>query len=86
MTSDEFLRLLRSDRGVYRTYRVGDIVGMIAVYIYNQVFVIHWEEYREGDHRNRAAYLRDEMHDFMSADEVLAFVEQTGHPVAEFKP
>jgi hypothetical protein len=87
LTSGEFLLLLRTDETApYCTYQAGDLFGMIAIYPFNQVFVLHWEEYRDGDRRNRQAYLRDEMHCFESADEVLAFVEQAGYPAEVFSP
>jgi hypothetical protein len=86
MTSDEFLRCLRSGHAVHCIYRAGDLVGMIAIYPHNEVFVLHREECRDEDQRNSRANLRDEMHRFESAEEVLTFVEQAGYPAAGFSP
>ena len=86
LTSDEFLRRLCSDAVVHCSYQAGDLVGTIAVYPFNRVFVLYWEKCRDGDQRNRDAYLRDEMHRFESPEEVLAFVERAGHPSSTFSP
>jgi hypothetical protein len=86
LSSDEFLRLLGSGKGAGCIYREGEVGGMIAIYYYNEVFVIHWEEYRDEDRRNKSAYLRDEMHWFDSPEEVLSFVEQAGYPATAFSP
>jgi len=84
MTTDDFLQGLRSGSGVNCIFRAGDLGGMIAVYPFNGVFVLHWEEYRDEEHRNRGDYRRDEMHRFEAAEDVLAFVERSGYPASGF--
>jgi hypothetical protein len=86
MSTVEFLRRLQSGQAVRHIYRVGHVVGMIAVYPFAGVFVLHWEESRAEAERNRGADLRDEMHRFETAGEALAFVERCGYPAAEFGP
>jgi hypothetical protein len=86
MSPDGFLNRLRSGKSVNCVYRSGDLTGLISAWPHAGVFVLTWEECRDGDHYNEHAYTRDERREFGTADEVLAFVERGGHLASEFSP
>ena len=48
-------------------------------------FVLTWEECRKAEQYNENSYTRDERHLF-DAEEILAFVEQSGYSVSAFNP
>jgi hypothetical protein len=86
MTPERFLRRLRAGEGVNCTYRRGESAGLISAWAHDGHFVLTWEECRDGDQYNEHAYTWDERHLFGTAEEVLAFVEQSGHPASVFTP
>ncbi len=86
MTPIGFLNRLRAGKVVNCTYRRSDLSGHISAWAYGNKFVLTWEECRDGDQYNEQAYIRDERHEFHTVEDVLAFVEQNGHPVSAFSP
>jgi len=86
MTSEGFLRRLHAGKAVNCTYRQGELSGLVAAWPHGDGFVLTWEECQEGDQYNEHAYTRDERHVFNTAEEVLAFVQQAGHPASAFGP
>lgn len=83
-TPDAFVRRLRSGKRVSRTYRAGELTGLIEAWPHDGRFVLTWEECRDGDQYDEHAYTRDERHQFDTADEVLDFVVRSGHPASGF--
>ena len=86
MSSDGFLRRLKTGKVVNCIYRQGELSGLISTWAYGGSFIITWEECRHGDQYNENAYAKDDRHIFETAEEVLAFVEQAGYPASEFHP
>lgn len=86
MSSDGFLRRLQADKAVNCVYWLGELNGLICAWRYNGAFVLTWEECLRGDHCNEQNYTRDEIHNFATAEEVLAFVEGSGYPASRFSP
>jgi hypothetical protein len=78
MSTDGFLLRLRSGKAVNCVYRLNDLVGLISSWLHDGAFVLTWEECRDGDQYNEQAYTRDKRHQFETAEQVLAFVEQAG--------
>lgn len=86
MTSEGFLRRLRTGKVVHCTYRRGELAGLISACPHDGGFALTWEECRDGDQYDEHAYTRDERHLFGTADEVLEFVERRGYPASSFGP
>ena len=86
LTTEGFLKRLRSGKAVNCEYRRGDIIGGIGAWFHDGKFVLTWEECRDVDIEDDAAYLRDDVLNFATAEEVLAFVEKSGFPATEFHP
>jgi hypothetical protein len=86
MTPEGFLRRLRAGKSVNCTYRRDGLTGLLSAWAHDGRFVLTWEECREGDQYNEHAYTRDERHLFGTAEELLAFVEQSGYPASAFGP
>ena len=60
MTSEGFLRRLRTGKVVNCIYRLGELAGLISAWPHDGGFVLTWEECRDGDQYNEHAYTRDE--------------------------
>ena len=48
MTTEGFLRRLRSGKAVDCTYRRGELAGLISAWLHDGAFVLTWEEYHDG--------------------------------------
>ncbi|WP_165250421.1 hypothetical protein [Paludisphaera soli] len=86
MTSEGFLRRLRSGKSVNCIYQEGGQSGLISAWAHDGAFVLTWEACQDGRQFDEHAYTRDERHRFLTAEEVLAFVEHGGHPASTFGP
>ncbi|HEX8915798.1 MAG TPA: hypothetical protein VF796_25815 [Humisphaera sp.] len=86
MTADGFIARLVAGRSVHCTYVAGGLEGLISAWSHDGRFVLTWEECPAGRQYDESTYSRDERREFASADEVLAFVEQAGHPASAFEP
>jgi hypothetical protein len=86
MTTEGFLHRLHSGKAVNCTYRHGDFAGLISAWAHGGRFVLTWEECPDGGQYDESSYTRDERHEFASAEELLAFVERSGHPWSSFGP
>lgn len=86
MSSEGFLRRLRTGKVVNCTYRRDELSGLISAWPHGGGFVLTWEECRDGDQYDEHAYTRDERHVFETAEDVLTFVEQAGYPASDFRP
>jgi len=86
MTPEGFLRRLRAGKAVNCPYRRGEMIGMISAWPHGGQFLLSWEECRESDQNDWEAYTRDELHEFETPEEVLAFVEQNSYPASAFSP
>jgi len=86
MSSEGFLRRLRTGKVVNCAYEAGEMAGLISAWPLGGGFVLNWEECRDGDQYNEHVYTRDERHQFGTPEQVLAFVEQAGYPASVFSP
>ena len=86
MTAEGFLARLKNGKAVNCVYRLGELSGLISSWRYDDAFVLTWEECRDGDQEDEHLYTRDELHRFVLAEEVLAFVETAGYPPSRFGP
>ena len=86
MSREGFLRRLLASRAVNCTYTQGDAAGLISAWAYEGRFVLTWEECPAGQQYDESTYTRDERHEFVSAEDVLAFVEWSGYPASAFSP
>lgn len=86
LTTDGFLKRLRDGKAVNCGYRCGEIVGQLAAWFHDGKYVLTWEECRDEDIEDDAAYLKDEVHNFATAEEVLAFAERHGFAAGQFHP
>jgi hypothetical protein len=86
MTTEEFLRRLGAGKVVNCTYQRAELTGLISTWAHKGQFILTWEECQAGRQYDEHAYTRDEQHVFDTAEEVLAFVEQSGIPASEFAP
>jgi hypothetical protein len=86
MTSGGFLRWLHSGKTVNCVYSSSGLARLISAWPNNGVFVLTWEECREGEQYNEQNFTRDERHQFDTAEELLAFVEKAGYPPSAFSP
>lgn len=86
MSSDGFLRRLRSGKAVNCCYRVGELAGLISAWPHGESFVLTWEECRDGEQYNEQDYTRDEVYRFGTVEEVLAFIEASGFSTSVFTP
>ena len=86
MSPDGFLKRLHDGKAVNCIYRTGELAGLISAWPHGGGFVLTWEECKDGEQYNEHAYTRDERHQFETAEQVLAFVSQTGYPASAFRP
>ena len=86
MSQEGFLRRLRDAKVVNCTYRRDSTEGLISAWAHRGRFVLTWEECPAGEQYDESGYTRDERHEFTTAEEVLAFVERSGHPASAFGP
>ena len=86
MTPEGFLRRLRDGRAVNCVYRSGELEGLISAWRHEGRFILTWEECPAGQEYDESTYTRDERHEFATAEDVLAFVESSGHPPSAFSP
>ncbi|MFO0950163.1 MAG: hypothetical protein U0835_03235 [Isosphaeraceae bacterium] len=86
MTREGFLRRLQGARPVHCTYQRGECAGLISAWAHGGRFVLTWEECPAGGQYDESTYTRDERREFATAEEVLAFVEEHGHPASAFGP
>ena len=86
MSREGFLQRLLASKAVNCIYAEGDFVGLISAWAYGERFVLAWEECPAGQQFNETKYTRDERREFLTAEDVLAFVERSGYPASAFGP
>jgi hypothetical protein len=86
MTSDGLLKRLNSGRPVSCIYRHEEVTGLLSAWRLGNLFVLTWEECPIGQQYDESTYTRDERYQFESAEELLIFVEKSGHAASTFGP
>lgn len=86
LSREGFLKRLRAGKSVNCVYRRDEFAGLISAWAYEGRFILTCEECPAGEQYDESCYTRDERHEFATADEVLAFVEDRGYPHSAFQP
>lgn len=81
-----FLKRLRAGKSVNCVYRRDDFAGLISAWAYEGRFILTWEECPAGEQYDESSYTRDDRREFATAEDVLAFVENSGYPHSAFQP
>jgi hypothetical protein len=59
--------------------------GLIEIWIYNNKYVLTWEECKHGDQFNENRYIKDERHMFDSFESLNEFLEAKGINIEAFE-
>ncbi|HEX8238004.1 MAG TPA: hypothetical protein VF600_18840 [Abditibacteriaceae bacterium] len=85
MKLETFRQRLSKGKSSGYGYEVDGKIGFIAVWRYEDVFVLTWEEFSVGQFYNEENYTRDEVHHFATVDAVLQFLETNSVAPTWFK-
>ena len=86
MKYETFVKRLEKGKSNHYIYKKNGLEGLISVWKYNSLYILTWEECKEGEQFDEAGYTKDERYEFKSLDEITTFLNRAHISVEEFTP